>query len=121
MKFISLTVVAALGVLTLTMRASAISDVVWKPVPGTKINNDFWYVGTNTIDRQGARITFDVRTNSKQYVLYSANCQTRMMQRLAEGSVKTGKIVVYERYREAYFPPNEVQRKVLNYAGSQKR
>ena len=121
MKFISLTLVAALGVLSPAMTASAISDVVWKPIPGTKINNDFWYVGTNTINRQGARITFDVRTNSKQYVLYSANCQTRMMQRLAEGSVKTGKIVVYERYREAYFPPNEVQRKVLNYACSQKR
>jgi len=121
MKFISLTLVAALGLLSPAMTASAISDVVWKPVPGTKINNDFWYVGTNTIDRQGARITFDVRTNSKQYVLYSANCQTRMMKRLAEGSVKTGKIVIYERYREAYFPANEVQRKVLNYACSQKR
>lgn len=121
MKFISLTLVATLGFLSLAMRASAISDLVWKPVPGTKINKDFWYVGTNTINRQGARITFDVRTNSKQYVLYSANCQTRMMQRLAEGSVKTGKIVVYERYREPYFPPNQVQKKVLNYACSQKR
>jgi hypothetical protein len=50
MKFISLTLVATLGVLSLAMRASAISDLVWKPVPGTKINNDFWYVGTNTIE-----------------------------------------------------------------------
>ncbi|MEG4288057.1 hypothetical protein Q5692_03320 [Microcoleus sp. C2C3] len=37
MKFISLTLVAALGVLSPAMTASAISDVVWKPVPGTKI------------------------------------------------------------------------------------
>lgn len=120
MKFISLAL-ATLGVLTLAMKASAISDIVWQPVPGTKVNNDFWYVGTNTIDREGERITFDVRTNSKQYVLYSANCKTRMMKRLAEGSVKTGQIVVYERYREAYFPANEVLKKVLNYACTQKR
>lgn len=120
MKFIFFAL-ATLGILTLAMKASAISDIVWQPVPGTKVNNDFWYVGTNTIDREGERITFDVRTNSKQYVLYSANCKTRMMKRLAEGSVKTGQIVVYERYREAYFPANEVLKKVLNYACTQKR
>lgn len=125
MKFAFLTA-CTIGLLTVVMASSAISSVVWKPVPGTKItdesgrNNDFWYVGTNTINKRGNLINFDVKTNSRQYVRYSANCRSRMMSRLAEGSVKNGQIVVIEKYQEAYFPANAIQRKVLTFACSQK-
>lgn len=124
MKFISLAA-GTVGLLTMTMISSGISEVVWKPVPGTRTtdeisrNRDFWYVGTNSINRRGNSINFDVKTNSSQYVRYSANCRTRMMSRLSEGRVKNGKIIVVERYQEAYFSANQIQRKVLDYACSQ--
>lgn len=119
--------VALLGcsTLTLTLTYPALSNIVWKPVAGTKepslmdSDPDFWYIGVNTISRKGNRINFDVDANG-EYIRYSANCKTSMMSRLAIGSIDEQGTKRVTMFRDNYFKANGYQQLALNKACSQK-
>lgn len=119
--------IALLGcsTLTLTLTSSALSNIVWEPVPGTKIPSlmdadpDFWYIGVNTITRKRNSINFDVDANG-EYIRYSANCRTNMMSRLAIGSIDDQETKRVTMFKENYFKANGFQQLVLNKACSRK-
>lgn len=100
-------------------------DIVWKPVPGTKIpslmepNPGYWYVGTNTITKEGNSINFDVNADG-EYVRYSASCESGMMKRILIGQFNNNQVVAVRRWQENFSTSNEFQKLVLDYSCTQK-
>lgn len=112
---------------SLKSTASAQSEIVWKPLPGTQSlpsredpNPEPWVIGINTITRRGDAINFDVVEGFNYgYARYFANCRTGAMTPILMGAFGTSGLEA-GKVQEDYFQAVGVYKLALKHACSQR-
>ena len=141
MKFKKLITIVAIGCLSLLIANPAFSKNVtgirWQPVPGTlsrydgdghlQSQPDSIYIGTNNIVRRGNKINFSIINLNAEYLRFSGDCKTKMMDWIETGR-QTGansfsvKFVDFiEPSSRSAFKAEGGNRTILNYACSLKK